>query len=78
MAPKLGIPSLACPILRLGRFQVWAQHIHRHFKLLMTINLPSESAPKTLPMHLGTCDWPHPGKTRVVQSYNCNGIREGI
>ena len=27
LAPKLGIPSLACPILRLGRFQVWAQQI---------------------------------------------------
>ena len=27
LVPKLGIPSLACPILRLGRFQVLAQQI---------------------------------------------------
>ena len=26
LAPNLGIPSFGCPILRLGRFQVWAQH----------------------------------------------------
>ena len=35
VVPNLGIQSLGCPILRLGRFQVWAQHIYSFWEILL-------------------------------------------